>query len=119
QWEINRWIDHYKEILPKMMKQDFPGKISITRLYKVRIEEITKRIDLNQKIKLSNEKKRFRVGKEIKKLEAISLDDFKLALENPGPPDETIESYLIGAFAEWETVPGWFIEGVGKGDVND
>jgi len=108
QYAINTWIRKYEREIPKLMKQDFPGKkqlllVSAKKIF-VLNEEICK-LSFRRKYL---EEKLTTINPWIDKLRKISKKDFINArLNNQNNLDE-IDLFTNGVFGEWEPMPEWF-----------
>ena len=105
---INAWIRTYEQQVPILLQGNFPGKSAVVKTYAANIA--TTKAQINQ-----SEKRHKDLGEcigliqqEITKLEAVTVKDFRAALENPAAYQVKIEAYQNGVFPEWEPIPDWF-----------
>lgn len=116
QRDINYWIWLYEQRKPEMLVQDFPGKKNVLSEYDPNLKTLA---DDNHKLK--SDKTKLEIRNEIaisyiKKLEQVTVTDFKNALLLPGSDHPLLDEYCIGLFPEWEPVPDWFKVLIAEGE---
>jgi len=112
QQAISQWVKRYRKQVPKLLKQDFPGKADIEAEFK-ELMIIKQRQLKGKERRLQNlESKRNRLDQELNWLEPIQEKHFRKALSSPNDPYPELDRYLQGVFAEWESIPNWFQEAI-------
>jgi len=108
QYAINRWIRKYELEIPKLMKQDFPGKRELLLVSAKKIYILNEEIGKLQARKESLGKKLETINPWIEKFQAISREDFINARLDNQINNAEIDLFIKGIFGEWETMPDWF-----------
>lgn len=108
QGDINAWVARYEKAMPELIAGDFPGKETIWSIYAPEIEALEA-----ESTRLSAEEAMIaarldRLQAAIAPLQKVKRRTLLKALKNTQSTPDEVESYLRGAFPEWEPVPDWF-----------
>jgi len=108
QRDINAWVARYEKAMPELIAGDFPGKEEIRSIYAPEIEALEA-----ESTRLSAEEAMIaaridRLQAAIAPLQKVKRRTLLMALKNIQSTPDEVESYMRGAFPEWEPVPDWF-----------
>lgn len=115
QYAINSWVTYYKQRLPRLLQEDFPGKGEIIANYREVLLGIAgqiKRLEAQRQTLMELES---RVNQKTTLFSQVHKQDLIQALLEEEDYSEEIELYLQGLFAPWEPMPDWFRQALEEG----
>jgi cbb3-type cytochrome oxidase subunit 3 len=114
QIQINAWVDKWETQIWRQLQTDFPGRANIEHEFRAPKLTISTRIEQLEKTLSGKEELLKSLDYLVKQLGSVSPTDFYRVLIDPSQSSEKLDFYLRGAFAEWESIPGWFKQIVGE-----
>jgi hypothetical protein len=105
---ITSWVNLQSTRIPELQDSGFPGKLEIQEKYRRKNQLLKDNIS-----SIESEIVRLNIlidiiEKEIKRLDRISIHDFRDAIIDKSIDQSALEHYVTGVFAEWEPMPDWF-----------
>jgi len=108
QYDINRWVNAYEQLIPQLLQQDFPGKHGIIENYAARRRGSEESLD-RLTVQAGELKRQLdHLTSEIERLQQVTSKDFVNAVRGEHVDQQALDHYQRGAFAEWEAMPDWF-----------
>jgi hypothetical protein len=106
---IRSWVHQMQRSFPQRLTKDFNGKDAVRQKYAARHEKLTEQLEaINSKIG-DRERVISEARTHLKPLESVSVSAFRGALRGNHKTAEKVAKHALGAFAEWESIPAWFV----------
>lgn len=107
---IRSWVYRMKQTLPKLLDTGFPGKLEIIGKQRAKRERLSEQHNDLTRVLSSRERVIADAREGLAILEAVAVSDFREALRGHRKASQKIVGYAVGAFAEWERMPKWFVD---------
>ena len=117
QYQISSWAHRVEAQLPRLLKEDFPGKSQILNVHREELDERRHQVVTIKQWVTKLQELQKQMDAALAGLTAVTWHDFHRALLESDDPPENIRRHMSGVFAAWEPMPDWFREALSLKEI--